>query len=131
MISTVLHYALLAEIGDNFAPSGRRLNWSDLWAWGVGAVVAAIIAAIVMQLRKRNDMETRCNNPWKLFRELCAVHHLDGASQRLLTQLIRFRRFDQPAQVFLTPAAFEPADLPPALRDKSDQLLKLRTQLFW
>ena len=131
MISTVLHYTLLAEIGDNFAPSGRRLNWSDLWAWGVGAVVAAIIAVIVVQLRKRNDMEQRCDNPWKLFRELCAVHQLDGANQRLLTQLVRVRRFEQPAQVFLTPAAFEPADLPQPLKDRADQLLKIRAQLFW
>ena len=51
--------------------------------------------------------------------------------QRLLTQLVRVRRLEQPAQVFLSPAAFEPADLPAALKEKSDQLLKLRKQLFW
>lgn len=129
-MNAVYSRMLLAEIGDNFPDSGPRLTWSDLWAWGVGAVVAAIVAAIVMQVRRRNDMEQRCDNPWKLFRELCQVHDLDRSSQRLLAQVARARRFTQPAEVFLTPAAFEPANLPPSLRDKADQLLRLRTQLF-
>jgi hypothetical protein len=130
MIGILTQALLLAEIGDNFPASGRRLNWSDLWAWGIVAVVAAAAAAIVIRLRKQNDMDERCDNPWKLFRELCYVHHLDRASQRLLTQVAKVRKFPQPAQVFLTPAAFEPANLPPSLRDKSDQLLRLRSQLF-
>jgi hypothetical protein len=121
---------LLAEIGDNFPQSGERLGWSDLWAWGIAVVVAAIVALVVVQLRMRNDMEQHCDNPWKLFRELCQVHRLDRASQRLLAQLAKARRLPQPAQIFLTPSAFEPADLPPGLREKADQLLRLRGLLF-
>ena len=121
---------MFAEIGDNFPQSGKRLNWSDLWAWGIVAVVAAIATLIVLQLRKRNDMDQPCDNPWKLFRELCRVHNLDGSSQRLLAQLTVARRFEQPAQVFLTPGAFEPADLPASMKDRADQLLRLRSQLF-
>jgi hypothetical protein len=121
---------LFAEIGDNFPSSGPRLNWSDLWAWGIAAVVAAVVAAIVVAVRNRNDMEQHCDNPWKLFRELCRVHNLDRASQRLLAQVATARKFPQPAQVFLTPAAFEPANLPAGLKDKADQLLRLRGQLF-
>jgi hypothetical protein len=130
MIHMLAHQPLFAEIGDNFPNSGPRLNWSDLWAWGVAAIVAAIVAAVVMHVRRRNDMEEYCDNPWKLFRELCRVHNLDRASQRLLTQVAQARKFPQPAQVFLTPAAFEPANLPPGLKDKADQLLRLRSQLF-
>jgi hypothetical protein len=130
MSSIVIAQLLFAEIGDNFPQSGKRLNWSDLWAWGIAAVLAAAVAVVVMRIRKRNDMEERCDNPWKLFRELCLVHNLDGASQRLLAQVAKARRFPQPAQVFLTPGAFEPADLPPALKDRADQLLRLRGQLF-
>jgi hypothetical protein len=85
---------------------------------------------VVVQLRLRNDMELHCDNPWKLFRELCQVHRLDGPSQRLLAQLARARRLPQPAQIFLTPSAFEPADLPAGLREKADQLLRLRGMLF-
>ena len=130
MMYALSHRLLVAEIGDNFPNSGPRLNWSDLWAWGIAAVVAAIVAAVVLHIRKRNDMEQFCDNPWKLFRELCRVHNLDRASQRLLAQVARTRQFPQPAQVFLTPAAFEPANLPPRLRNKGDQLLRLRGQLF-
>lgn len=121
---------VLAEIGDNFPQSGERLGWSDLWAWGIAVVVGALAALIVLQIRQRNDMEQRCDNPWKLFRELCQVHNLDRASQRLLAQVARARRLPQPAQIFLTPSAFEPADLPAGLRDRADQLLRLRGRLF-
>jgi hypothetical protein len=121
---------LFAEIGDNFPDSGKRLNWSDLWAYGIVALVAAVVATIVIQLRNRNDMSQRCDNPWKLFRELCLVHNLDRPSQRLLAQVAKARQYEQPAQVFLSPAAFEPAGLPPALRDRAEHLLKLRSQLF-
>jgi hypothetical protein len=130
MISLLETAALLAEIGDNFPNSGKRLNWSDLWPYGLLAVMAAIVALVVIHVRDRNDMTVRCDNPWKLFRELCQVHGLDGASQRLLAQLARVRQFEQPAQVFLSPGAFEPAGLPPALRERADHLLRLRGMLF-
>jgi hypothetical protein len=130
MTSLLAAWVVLAEIGDNFPQSGKRLGWSDLWAWGIAAVVCGLVALIVLQIRKRNDMEQRCDNPWKLFRELCQVHNLDRASQRLLAQVARARRLPQPAQIFLTPSAFEPADLPPGLRERADQLLRLRGRLF-
>jgi hypothetical protein len=120
----------LAEIGDNFPTSGKRLEWKDLWAYGVVALVAGFVALIVVQLRNRNDMTKRCDNPWKLFRELCLVHNLDRTNQRLLVQVTRARGFEQPAQVFLNPASFEPTGLPPSLRDKAEQLAKLRSLLF-
>jgi hypothetical protein len=128
--TAVAHLPLLAEIGDNFPVSGKRLGWHDLWAYGIVALVAGAVAAIVILLRNRNDMSQRCDNPWKLFRELCTVHELDRPSQWLLTQIIRARQFEQPAQVFLNPAAFEPTGLPPSLRDKAEQLTRLRNQLF-
>jgi hypothetical protein len=126
----VMSSTLLAEIGDNFPDSGKRLNWSDLWAYGVVALVAAAVALLVVRIRNRNDMTQRCDNPWKLFRELCQVHHLDRQSQRLLAQVAKARRFEQPAQVFLNPAAFEPAGLPAGLRERADHLLRLRSLLF-
>jgi hypothetical protein len=121
---------LVAEIGDNFPDSGERLNWSDLWAYGIAVVIAAAVALIVMRVRARNDMTQRCDSPWKLFRELCQAHGLDRASQRLLAQVARARQFEQPAQIFLSPGAFEPAGLPPALRERADHLLRLRGLLF-
>jgi hypothetical protein len=121
---------MFAEIGDNFPRSGKRLEWHDLWPYGVVALVAALVAAIVIKLRNSNDMTQRCDNPRKLFRELCLVHNLDRANQRLLAQVARARGFEQPAQVFLNPASFEPTGLPARLSDKAEQLGKLCSLLF-
>jgi hypothetical protein len=120
----------LAEIGDNFPNSGPRLNWSDLWAYGVAIVVGAGVTAIVMFARRRNDMTIHCDNSWKLFRELCIIHGLDHPSQRLLAALAAVRRFEQPTQVFLTPEAFDASDLPPEWQMRSGHLRRLKMVLF-
>jgi len=120
----------LAEIGDNFPDSGPRLNWSDLWAYGIAVIVGATITAIVMFVRRRNDMTVHCNNSWKLFRELCSIHGLDHPSQRLLAALAAVRQFEQPTQVFLTPEAFDASDLPPEWQYRTGHLRRLKTVLF-
>jgi hypothetical protein len=120
----------LAEIGDNFPDSGPRLNWSDLWAYGVAIIVGAMVTAIVIYVRRRNDMTVHCNNSWKLFRELCLIHELDHASQRLLASLARVRRFDQPTQVFLAPEAFDANDLPADWQNRAAHLRRLKGILF-
>jgi hypothetical protein len=120
----------LAEIGDNFPNSGPRLNWSDLWAYGVAIVIGAIIAALVMFVRRRNDMSIHCNNSWKLFRELCIIHGLDHQSQRLLAALAAVRQFEQPTQVFLTPEAFDAADLPADWQARAGHLRRVKAILF-
>lgn len=121
---------LLAEIGDNFPRSGRRLGWSDLTSYGIAVVVAALAVFIAVQFRKRNDMTEMCNKPWKLFRELCQAHGLDGSTQRLLASVAAARQFEQPAEVFVRPEAFAPEGLPPSLRARAEQLDQLRRRLF-
>lgn len=130
MIALAAYFPLLAEIGDNFPDSGKRMNWADLWPYGIAAVVAAVATAVVMQIRKHNDMTRPCDDPQRLFRELCLAHRLDRGSVRLLTQLAATLRLEQPAQVFLTPAAFEPARLPASLKARSAELKHLRERLF-
>ncbi|QDT73948.1 hypothetical protein [Lacipirellula limnantheis] len=120
----------LAEIGDNFPDSGPRLSWSDLWAYGIALLVAAIVAAAVMIVRRRNDMTIHCENPWKLFRELCLIHDLDHPSRRLLASLAAVRRYEQPAQIFLTPAAFDANDLPEDWQARAGHLRRLKDILF-
>ena len=120
----------LAEIGDNFPDSGPRLNWSDLWAYGIAIIVGAAITGIVMFARRRNDMTVHCNNSWKLFRELCLIHGLDHQSQRLLAALAAARQFEQPTQVFLTPEAFDANDLPPEWQARTGHLRRLKMVLF-
>jgi hypothetical protein len=130
MIGQTMILPLLAEIGDNFPESGQRLNWSDLWLYGIAAVVAAVATAIVVQVRKHNDMTLACDDPQRLFRELCLAHQLDRGAVRLLGQLAAALRLEQPAQIFLTPAAFEPARLPASLKAHSAELRQLRARLF-
>ena len=130
MIVNALSSWPLAEIGDNFPDSGPRLNWSDLWGYGVAVVIGAIIAATVMFVRRRNDMTIHCDNSWKLFRELCLIHELDHPSQRLLAALAEARQFEQPTQVFLTPEAFDAADLPPEWQMRTGHLRRLKMILF-
>lgn len=130
MSGLAAYLPLLAEIGDNFPASGQRQNWSDLWPYGIAAVVAAVVTAIVVQIRKHNDMTLACDDPQRLFRELCLAHKLDRGSVRLLGQLAAAMRLEQPAQIFLTPAAFEPARLPASLRPRSAELKQLRERLF-
>lgn len=130
MIWTTSVVRMLAVIGDNFPDSGPRATWSQLRPYGVAAIVAAILAVIVVQLRKRNDMTEHCDKPWKLFRELCRVHGLDRQSQRLLAKLAQARRFAQPAEVFVRPQAFMPESLPPGLKPRAAHFERLRQLLF-
>ena len=130
MSGLAAHIPLLAEIGDNFPASGDRQNWSDLWPYGIAAVVAAIATAIVLKVRKHNDMTLPCDDPHRLFRELCLAHKLDRGSARLLAHLATALRLEQPAQIFLTPAAFEPARLPGSLKARAAELKLLRERLF-
>lgn len=120
----------LAEIGDNFPNSGPRLNWSDLWAYGIAVVVGAIVTAIVMYVRRRNDMSLHCNNSWKLFRELCQIHGLDHPSQRLLASLAAVRQYEQPTQIFLSPEAFDMSSLPADWESRAAHLRRLKMVLF-
>lgn len=120
----------VAEIGDNFPQSGPRLNWSDLGAYGIAIVVGALVTALVLYIRNRNDMSLRCDNPWKLFRELCQIHDLDRPSQRLLASLARVRRYEQPSQVFVAPESFDVADLPTSWRSRAGHLRRLKIVLF-
>ena len=125
-----LAVALLGEIGDNFPQSGPRLNWSDLWAYGIAVIVGAVATALLLYLRRRNDMTIHCNNSWKLFRELCQIHELDLPSQRLLAALATARGYEQPTQVFLAPEAFEVSDLPPSWQLSAGHLHRLKQVLF-
>jgi hypothetical protein len=122
--------SLLAEIGDNFPDSGKRLTWSDLWPYGIAAVVAAIAVFAYVQIRKRNDMTLRCDDPQRLFRELCRAHKLGRGSARLLSQLATASQLAQPAQIFLTPAAFDAKSLPASLRPRAAEFKRLQKELF-
>lgn len=127
--------ALLAQVsreqfGRGFRGASSQRHWTDVIPYAVALALMAAGWALVNYVRRRNDMTERCDDPHKLFRELCLAHRLDRASRRLLLHLAEAARLPQPAQVFLTPSAFDPARLPASLRSRADELERLRERLF-
>jgi hypothetical protein len=118
------------DLGRGFRGATSQLSVSDFVPYLAAAIVIGVGWAVYAHLKKRNDMTERCDDPHKLFRELCLTHQLDRTSRRLLLQLAAGLNLQQPAQVFLTPTAFEPARLPAALRGRVDELRRLSERLF-
>jgi len=118
------------DFGRGFRGATSQLSWTDLVPYFAAAILGAIGISLYRWIKRRNDMTEACDDPPKLFRELCGVHDLDRPSRRLLWRLSQAWGFAQPAQVFLTPNAFDADQLPPALRKQSAELKRLRERLF-
>jgi len=102
----------------------------DMLPYFIGFALLGIGIAIVVKIVKYNDLSQPCDDPQKLFRELCRAHGLDRASCRLLRQLASLTGLPQPVEVFLTPAVFEANQLPEQLRAKQKRVMELRERLF-
>ena len=118
------------KLADGFRSSGFRFAWNDWWPWLLLVAIAVASYVVVKIRRQRSDMSLRCDDPAKLFRELCQAHQLDGASQRLLKQLANAAGHDSSGQIFLAPAAFNADQLPASLQSHATEIARLRTQLF-
>ncbi len=118
------------SMGSRFRGSRGRGDISDLLPYLIGMVVIGIGVAIVVAIAKRKDFSKPCDDPNKLFRQLCIAHHLDFGSRRLLLKLATALDLAQPALVFVTPEAFEPNHLPPQLYAEQARLAELSQRLF-
>jgi hypothetical protein len=118
------------DFGRGFRGAASQRGWSDLVPYIAVAGLLIGGMSLYSYLKRRNDMSERCDDPHKLFRELCLVHQLDRASRRLLLMLAGAHKLTQPAQVFVTPGAFETTRLPSSLRGRSAEIAKLRARLF-
>lgn len=118
------------QFGRGFRGAASQRSWHDLVPYIVAAIVIGVGYAVYTHLKRRNDMTERCDDPHKLFRELCLAHQLDRPSRRLLLQLAEGHNLTLPAQVFVTPAVFEPVRVPAALRGRIDEIKRLRERLF-
>lgn len=131
----MLAYAMLAQVAPSrklaaaFRNAGYKFDWDDFWPWLLLAAVAGCVYAYVLARRKYYDMSLRCDEPQRLFRELCLAHKLDGGSWRLMKHLAAASGFAQPAQVFLTPALFA-EKLPEKLLAHAEQYAALKARLF-
>jgi hypothetical protein len=118
------------DFGRGFRGATSQLSWTDLIPYAAAAIIAGVGFSLYRWIKRRNDMSEPCDDPPKLFRELCAAHGLDRASRHLLMRLSNAWGFAQPAQVFLAPHAFDIERLPPPLKKKAAELKRLRERLF-
>ena len=136
MNGTLLANGLLAQysrwkrLGDGLHRSHGRMEFSDLLPYLIVLAVLGIGIAVVVAIMKYNDLSKPCDDPQKLFRELSWAHGLDRGSQRLLRQLATAAGLGQPAEIFLTPSAFEANQLPAQLQVEQQRVLELRKRLF-
>ncbi len=129
-ISLLAQYSKWRRLGDGVRRSGSRTDLSELMPFFIVMVVIGIAIAVGVQVYKRYDYSKRCDDPLKLFRQLCAAHKLNFSSRRLLLQLATALEMPQPAALFVTPAAFRRSELPPHLQGEEKQISELAHQLF-
>lgn len=91
-----------------------------------GVVLIVWLSSRWFQLREQR----RTHSPASLFRELCRAHALPSSDRSLLLRLASHHRMPQPAVIFLSPQAFEAAQLPAAFSAQSEQIQRLRERLF-
>ncbi|MGI9429130.1 MAG: hypothetical protein ACR2NM_10760 [Bythopirellula sp.] len=136
MNSSLLNGFLFAQIsrwerlGDGLHRGRGRMDPMDFLPLVIVLVIFAIVVAVVVKLRKRNDMSQPCDDPDKLFRELSLLHELDRGSQKLLRRLAEALQLVQPAEVFLKPAYFQADGIPAELQREAAELEALGKRLF-
>lgn len=118
------------HLGDGFRGSRNRVDWAEAWPYLVAALAIATTVTALIAYRRHYDFARRTNDPPRLFRELCAIHQLNRTHRTLLWRLAESLEYAQPAQVFLTPSAFQPANLPATLQKHAATFAMLRERLF-
>ncbi len=129
-ISLLAQYSRWKRLGDGVRRSGSRTDLSELMPFFILLVVIGIAIAVGVQIYKRYDYSKPCDDPLKLFRQLCAAHKLNFSSRRLLLQLATVLEMPQPAALFVTPEAFRGSELPPQLQGEAERIKKLAHRLF-
>ncbi len=129
-ISLLAQYSRWKRLGDGVRRSGSRTDLSELMPFFILLVVIGIAIAVGVQIYKRYDYSKPCDDPLKLFRQLCAAHKLNFSSRRLLLQMATVLEMPQPAALFVTPEAFRGSELPPQLQGEAARIKKLAHRLF-
>jgi len=128
--SLLAQYSRWERLGDGLHRSRGRVDFIEVLPYLMGLVLLGAAVAAVVAYIKYHDFSKPCNDPNRLFRELCRAHGLDRASCRLLRQLALLTGLPQPAEVFLMPAVFEANQLPEQLRGEQERVRELRERLF-
>ncbi|MEM9658059.1 MAG: hypothetical protein AAF961_06835 [Planctomycetota bacterium] len=118
------------RLGDGLRKTGDRGELYDLLPAVAVLALVGLVSFAVVRWRHRNDMSRRCNDPEKLFRELCLAHNLTGPDRKLLRRLSDAHGCSQPAEVFLRSSAFALAQQSSELAELKPELASLRARLF-
>lgn len=130
IVATLGQLSRWKHLGDGFRGSRNRVDWVEIWPYLLVAIAITAAVAAWIAYRRRHDFSRRTNDPARLFRELCVMHQLNRTHRTLLWSLAEELEYAQPAQVFLTPSAFEPSRLPPPLQKHAGTYQVLRERLF-
>lgn len=123
-------YSNWQRLGDGLKRGTPEMEREDLMLIGVVLGALVLIALVAVKLYQRSDFSRPCNDPHKLFRQLCMIHGLDRGSRRLLQDLAIDTGTTFPATLFITPSAFQISSLSPKLRDEADRIRALAQKLF-
>ena len=130
------HGILLAQSGRwegmsrRFRGRNTRIDLNDvlIGLLILGGVVAVLWAlSLVIRLQEHRQAYT---SPLRLFWSLCKAHQLRWSQCWLLWRVVRTRRMQDPAQLFLRPELLNPAGLGRSFRLRMAELKSLRALLF-
>lgn len=93
----------------------------------VVAASAFLLAGLAFRLMLRRAKAAASN---RLFEKLCKAHGLSRSDCRLLRELARHQKLDDPAQLFLEPERFAAACLPMNLWGRTARMNEIRDRLF-
>ena len=125
-------FLLLADRGQ-FQNLGARFRSAEVVGTGqillmVSVVLAVLFSGLMAVQLLRWKRQRDAHNPWALFRELCSAHHLKATDRRLLAQLAKGQKLQQPALLFVEPERFDTNRL--ANQSDAKPLQLIRDRLF-
>ena len=117
-------------LGSGVRGRGAKIDSSQVVTMVVVAAVVVIGIALLSRHAARRDRRRAFTNPRSLFRALCKAHGIDRRGRRLLRQMVRWYRLEQPAQLFVNPKRYELSQLSPELQKEGKAITALCEQLF-
>lgn len=96
---------------------------------GTGLVIGGVCGGLALAHRLAHDRRYR--SPETVFRGLCKLHGLDGATRRLLRRVARHYRLAHPGCLFVEPKWLDPTRLVPSFRAQAAELERLRHEIFY
>ncbi|MCA9270586.1 MAG: hypothetical protein KDA41_19020 [Planctomycetales bacterium] len=117
------------HLGNRFREGAQPLSWLEI-SVGVAAVLVAGAAVWALAAYFKRRERTSYHNPKALFHDLCHVHALSSAQQRLLWQLAKRRFPNAPALVFLSPESFHVEAIAQAAPQTHAMLVEILDKVF-